>query len=75
MKDELPNTPQNTEKPRPSFQASAADFLFRLAAAAFILGQIAVLVYDGNLVFSIDCGVSSIVFLLAAIYFKLPKPK
>ena len=75
MKDELPNTPQNTEKPRQSFQASAADFFFRLAAASFILGQFAVLVYDGNLVFSIDCGVSAIVFLLAAIYFKLPKPK
>ena len=72
MNNESMPAPKNSEKPRSTFQAASADFLFRLAAASFILGQIAVVVNDGNMVFSIDCGVSAIVFLLAAIYLKLP---
>ena len=72
MNNESTPSPQKTEKPRSTFQAASADFLFRLAAASFILGQITVFMNDGNMVFSIDCGVSSVVFLLSAIYLKLP---
>ena len=72
MNNESTPVPKDTGKPRSTFRAASADFLFRLAAASFILGQIAVVMNDGNMVFSIDCGVSAIVFLLAAIYLKLP---
>ncbi len=53
----------------------ACTFFFACAVIVFLIGQITAFVEDARPVVTIDLGVSAIVFLLAAIYFKLPKPK
>ena len=52
----------------------ACSFFYACSVILFIFGQASAFIFDFSPVFTIDCGVSAIIFLLTAIYFKLPKP-
>ncbi len=52
---------------------ATASFFYVLSTISFLIGQCIVLFSDCSPVVSIDFGVSAIIFLLSAIYFKLPR--